>query len=127
MASLKTGGLVGADIAGQFLGHVIGTLIGVFIASGLYKVYTNGSEVPGPVFQTPTAFMWLIAAKLAYGSGLPPHCLEFIVGFATLWTIITILKIRYPSTAWIQSLPSGVAFAVGRSSAAFAYISYPLS
>jgi uncharacterized oligopeptide transporter (OPT) family protein len=66
MQDLKTGHLLGASPKVQFYGQVIGSLWSAIISAGIYKLYTRVYEIPGPLFQIPTAqvlplpLSWLI-------------------------------------------------------------------
>jgi uncharacterized oligopeptide transporter (OPT) family protein len=113
MFDLKTGSLLGADPFAQMSAHMIGSLFGAFISAGFYKLYTIAYAVPGPLFQAPTAHIWVAAARLAYGAGLPAYSFEFSIVFAVIAAITTTLKIRYHGCWWNHCIPSGVAFAIG--------------
>ena len=55
MQDLKTGHLLGASPKVQFYGQLIGSLWSAIISAGIYKLYTLVYEIPGPLFQIPTA------------------------------------------------------------------------
>jgi OPT family oligopeptide transporter len=55
MQDLKTGHLLGASPQVQFYGQVIGSVWSAIISAGIYKLYTRVYEIPGPLFQIPTA------------------------------------------------------------------------
>lgn len=55
MQDLKTGHLLGASPKVQFYGQVIGSAWSAIISAGIYKLYTRVYEIPGPLFQIPTA------------------------------------------------------------------------
>jgi len=55
MQDLKTGHLLGASPKVQFYGQVIGSVWSAIISAGIYKLYTRVYEIPGPLFQIPTA------------------------------------------------------------------------
>lgn len=113
MFDLKTGSLLGANPFAQMSGHILGSFFGAFISAGFYRLYTTIYAVPGPVFQAPTAYIWLAAARLAYGAGLPKYSLEFSAVFAIVFAITTTLKIVYHRSRWNKFIPGGVAFAIG--------------
>jgi OPT family oligopeptide transporter len=66
MQDLKTGHLLGASPKVQFYGQLIGSLWSAIISAAIYKLYTRVYEIPGPLFQIPTAqvlplpLLWLI-------------------------------------------------------------------
>lgn len=55
MQDLKTGHLLGASPKVQFYGQLIGSIWSAIISAGIYKLYTHVYEIPGPLFQIPTA------------------------------------------------------------------------
>ncbi|KAG0347208.1 hypothetical protein BG004_008186 [Podila humilis] len=122
MQDLKTGHLMGASPKAQFWGQLIGSFASVFISTGVYKLYSAAYELPGDVFQVPTAHVWLDLARLVNGHSLPDHSVPFIVGFAALFAGLTLLTTVYSDVAvlrgatkpkWLKLVPSGIAFAIG--------------
>jgi len=122
MQDLKTGHLMGASPKAQFWGQLIGSLASVFISTGVYKLYSSAYELPGDVFQVPTAHVWLDLARLVNGHSLPDHTVPFILGFAALFAGLTLLTTVYSDVAvlrrsskpkWLKYVPSGIAFAIG--------------
>jgi OPT family oligopeptide transporter len=55
MQDLKTGHLLGASPKVQFYGQIIGSVWSAIISAGIYKLYTRVYEIPGQLFQIPTA------------------------------------------------------------------------
>ncbi|KAF9420588.1 hypothetical protein BGZ94_009063, partial [Podila epigama] len=122
MQDLKTGHLMGASPKAQFWGQLIGSLASVFISTGVYKLYAAAYELPGDVFQVPTAHVWLDLARLVNGHSLPDKTVPFILGFAALFAGLTLLTTLYSDVAllagakkprWLKYVPSGIAFAIG--------------
>jgi uncharacterized oligopeptide transporter (OPT) family protein len=113
MFDLKTGSLLGANPFAQMSAHMIGSLFGAFLAAGFFKLYKNAYEVPGPLFQAPTAYIWVAAARLAYGSGLPKYSLMFSLIVAGITAVTTALRIVLRGSKWQKFIPGGVAFAMG--------------
>ncbi|KAJ5738160.1 hypothetical protein N7493_001315 [Penicillium malachiteum] len=103
MYDLKTGAILGANPWAQLYGHLLGSLLGAFVSTAFYKLYTA----------TPRAYIWVAAAKLAYGAGLPPYSFQFSIGFAIVFAMTAALKIRFQASTWCHFIPGGVAFAVG--------------
>ncbi|KAK2808524.1 hypothetical protein FQN49_008707 [Arthroderma sp. PD_2] len=124
MQDLKTGHLLGASPKAQFYGQAIGSVVGALISVGVYKLYVNVYPVPGPMFQVPTAYVWIFTARLVTGQGLPEMAWP-AAGIAFLvFTASTILRIvgtvtgpaggRAPQFApWRAWVPGGIAVAVG--------------
>ncbi|KAJ4135093.1 OPT super [Fusarium equiseti] len=110
---LKVGSLVGAHPEAQTLGQVIGSLIGAVISCGIYKFYAARNPIPGPIFRIPSSFLVLSTARLLMGQGLPTGVTPFVVGTAIVFTVLTIIKMRYTNQWWDKFIPSGVAFAIG--------------
>lgn len=122
MQDLKTGHLLGASPKAQFYGQMIGSLVGAVLSAAVYKLYVNVYEVPGDMFQTPTAYVWIFTARLVTGQGLPDMAWQASFVAGTVWVIITALRIATASPAfshngtppaWRSWIPGGIAVAVG--------------
>ncbi|KAL4795378.1 OPT oligopeptide transporter protein-domain-containing protein [Aspergillus venezuelensis] len=125
MQDLKTGHILSASPKAQFYGQMIGSLVGAVLSTAVYKMYVNVYEVPGPMFQTPTAYVWIFTARLVTGQGLPPMAWEASTIAGVVFVAITILRIvaaspianggRPHGTAapWRSWVPGGIAVAVG--------------
>ena len=122
MQDLKTGHLLGASPKAQFYGQMIGSLVGAVLSTAVYKLYVNVYEVPGEMFQTPTAYVWIFTARLVTGQGLPDMAWQASFVAGTVWVIITALRIATASPAFSQNgnppawrswIPGGIAVAVG--------------
>ena len=118
MQDLKTGHLLGAAPNAQFWGQVIGATVGAVVSALVYRLYTAVYEIPGDLFQVPTAFVWIFTARLVTGRGLPPMAREFATAAAILFAVITIIRSRAaaagsPPPAWLSYVPGGIAVAVG--------------
>ncbi|KAE8153882.1 OPT oligopeptide transporter protein-domain-containing protein [Aspergillus avenaceus] len=124
MQDLKTGHLLGASPKAQFYGQMIGSLVGAVLSTAVYKMYVNVYEVPGPMFQTPTAYVWIFTARLVTGQGLPPMAWEASSIAGAAFVVITILRIygasstanggKHDATTWWRAyIPGGIAVAVG--------------
>ncbi|KAL4778919.1 OPT oligopeptide transporter protein-domain-containing protein [Aspergillus varians] len=125
MQDLKTGHLLGASPKAQFYGQIIGSLVGAVLSTAVYKMYVNVYEVPGPMFQTPTAYVWIFTARLVTGQGLPPMAWEASTIAGAAFVAITILRIIAASpianggqphgtpAPWRSWIPGGIAVAVG--------------
>ncbi|ORX94785.1 OPT superfamily oligopeptide transporter [Basidiobolus meristosporus CBS 931.73] len=94
MQDMKTGHLLHASPRAQFFGQLIGSFVSVFVAVCAYQLYTSVYTIPGPIFQAPTAMVWLDMSRLVNGHPLPPNA-------------------RYPRSRLLRYLPSGIAFAIG--------------
>lgn len=122
MQDLKTGHILGASPKAQFYGQVIGSLVGAVLSTAVYKIYVNTYEIPGDMFQTPTAYVWIFTARLVTGQGLPEMAWRASIIAGTVWVIITALRIGAASPpfavngqppAWRNWIPGGIAVAVG--------------
>lgn len=122
MQDLKTGHLLGASPKAQFYGQMIGSLVGAVLSTAVYKMYVNVYEIPGEMFQTPTAYVWIFTARLVTGQGLPDMAWQasFIAG--SIWVVLTAMRIVAASPsfalngqppAWRSWIPGGIAVAVG--------------
>ncbi|KAJ5793722.1 hypothetical protein N7457_000321 [Penicillium paradoxum] len=122
MQDLKTGHLLGASPKAQFYGQMIGSLVGAVLSTAVYKLYVNVYEVPGDMFQTPTAYVWISTARLVTGQGLPDMAWQASLIAGIVWVIITTVRIAAASPAyahngnpppWRSWIPGGIAVAVG--------------
>ena len=117
MQDLKTGHLLGASPKAQFKGQLIGSAVGAFVSAAVYRLYTRVYDVPGDLFQVPTAFVWVFTARLVLGRGLPPMVGTWALGIGILWLILSILRTagRARDKIWVNYIPGGIAVAVGKS------------
>ncbi|KXJ96858.1 oligonucleotide transporter [Microdochium bolleyi] len=113
MQDLKTGHLLGAAPSAQFWGQVIGATVGAFVSAFIYRLYTAVYEIPGEMFQVPTAYVWIFTARLVTGKGLPPMAREFSIGAAAIFAVFTIVRARGMNKWWHPYIPGGIAVAIG--------------
>ncbi|OJD27748.1 hypothetical protein ACJ73_00847 [Blastomyces percursus] len=129
MQDLKTGHLLGASPRAQFYGQVIGSLFGAVISAAVYKLYIAVYDVPSPMFQVPTAYVWIFTARLVTGQGLPEMAWQTATIAGAVFSVITVLRImgaspafspgkgggggRARSAPWRAWIPGGIAVAVG--------------
>ena len=113
LQDLKTGHLLGASPLAQFWGQLIGSFAGAIVSAGVYKLYTNVYEIPGGMFQVPTAYVWIFTARLVTGKGLPAMALQFSFGAGILFVALTAVRVRGHGHWWQAWVPGGIAVAVG--------------
>ncbi|KAI1428479.1 OPT oligopeptide transporter protein-domain-containing protein [Xylaria sp. FL1777] len=113
MQDLKTGHLLGAAPKAQFWGQIIGATVGAVVSAWIYRLYTSVYEVPGDLFQVPTAFVWIFTARLVTGKGLPYMAREFAIGAAVIFAVFTVLRTKGMGKKWHAYIPGGIAVAVG--------------
>lgn len=113
MQDLKTGHLLGASPKAQFYGQMIGSFVGAIISAWVYQLYTSVYEVPGGIFQVPTAYVWISTARLVTGQGLPPVATQWALGAAIIFAGATVLRIIGHGKWWQAWVPGGIAVAVG--------------
>lgn len=113
MQDLKTGHLLGASPKAQFFGQLIGASCGAVFSVFVYQLYTSTYEIPGKLFQVPTAYVWILTARLVTGQGLPDMAKEWAIGAAVLFALITIVRSVSQGKRWRPLLPGGIAVAVG--------------
>lgn len=122
MQDLKTGHLLGASPKAQFYGQMIGSIVGAVLSTAVYKMYVNVYEIPGDMFQTPTAYVWIFTARLVTGQGLPEMAWQASVVAGIVWVFITAARIATASPAFLRNgapprwrawIPGGIAVAVG--------------
>lgn len=113
MQDLKTGHLLGAAPKAQFWGQTIGATAGAILGALIYQLYTTVYEIPGDLFQVPTAYVWIFTARLVTGKGLPHMVKEWAIGAGILFAIATIIRTVSVGKAWRPLVPGGIAVAVG--------------
>jgi len=113
MQDLKTGHLLGAAPKAQFWGQVIGATVGAVFSAFIYRLYTTVYEIPGELFQVPTAYVWIFTARLVTGQGLPPMVKEWAFGAGALFVVTTLIRTFSVGKAWRSFVPGGIAVAVG--------------
>ncbi|KAI1341647.1 OPT superfamily oligopeptide transporter [Xylariaceae sp. FL0016] len=113
MQDLKTGHLLGAAPKAQFWGQIIGATVGAVVSALIYRLYTAVYDVPGDLFQVPTAFVWIFTARLVTGQGLPYMAREFAFGAAVIFAVLTVTRTRAIGKKWHAYIPGGIAVAVG--------------
>lgn len=117
MQDLKTGHLLGAAPKAQFWGQIIGATVGAVVSAWIYRLYTTVyTDIPGDLFQIPTAFVWIFTARLVTGEGLPYMAQEFAMGAAFIFAIFTVLRAKGLGKKWHAYIPGGIAVAVGKQS-----------
>ncbi|KAJ5676904.1 uncharacterized protein N7477_002537 [Penicillium maclennaniae] len=122
MQDLKTGHLLGASPKAQFYGQMIGSIFGAVLSTAVYKMYVSVYEIPGDMFQTPTAYVWIFTARLVTGQGLPEMAWQASSIAGVIWMVLTGVRIVAASPAFAQNgkppawrdwIPGGIAVAVG--------------
>ncbi|KAK4943218.1 OPT superfamily [Elasticomyces elasticus] len=121
LQDLKAGHLIGASPKAQFYGQIIGSIVGAFVSAAVYKLYVSVYEVPGELFQMPTAYVWIFTARLVTGKGLPPMAWQFALVAGAIFVLTTSLRIYLlayrDEKSWCRILhpwiPGGIAVAVG--------------
>ena len=114
LQDLKTGHLLGASPRAQFWGQMIGSFAGAIISAGVYKLYTSVYDIPGGLFQVPTAYVWIFTARLVTGKGLPVMALQWALGAGLLFVALTIARVKGHGLWWQAWVPGGIAVAVGK-------------
>ncbi|KAI1350930.1 oligopeptide transporter [Xylaria sp. FL0043] len=113
MQTFKAAHILGACPVHQLLGMVFGSAVGGLVAVGLYRLHTSVYDIPGPVFQVPSAFVWRAGAKLAVGQDLPEMVPQVCLATGLIFVVIAVVRTCYPNHAWSVYLPMGVPFSVG--------------
>ncbi|KAF7505117.1 hypothetical protein GJ744_001257 [Endocarpon pusillum] len=117
LCDLKAGHLLGASPDGLLKGQLLGSLVGAFVASSSYAIFTwsylpKAGTVTAPV-DMPSAHMWFEAAKLCAGKGLPGEAVRVSIVMALVFAIIATVKIGFAEAWWGCLIPDGVSFALG--------------
>lgn len=70
-------------------------------------------EIPGKLFQVPTAYVWIFTARLVTGQGLPYMAKEWATGAGLLFAVTTLARTLSAGKRWRSLIPGGIAVAVG--------------
>lgn len=70
-------------------------------------------EIPGDLFQVPTAYVWIFTARLVTGQGLPYMAEQWAIGAASLFAVSTVFRAVSVGKSWRKYIPGGVAVAIG--------------
>jgi hypothetical protein len=92
---------------------MIGSVAGCFVGTGIYRLYTSTKVIPSAELPVPDAHLWLVAAKLIYGKGLPPQSLNFAICAIVLGAVCGVVRIAGSGQWWREHVPSGIAVAIG--------------
>ena len=71
-------------------------------------------EIPGKLFQVPTAYVWIFTARLVTGQGLPYMAKEWATGAGALFAVTTLARTLSVGRPWRSWIPGGIAVAVGK-------------
>lgn len=115
MHDLKAGYMLKVSIRRQVIAQLIGVVVGVFTAAGVYRLLTAAYTIPGDDFTGPAVMAWHAMAKLLADGidSLPPHAMTAaaigaIIGFAMPF----VAKIKGVGK-WLPSpIALGIAFMV---------------
>ena len=117
MCDLKAGYLLRASPDDLLRGQLLGSLVGAFVASSSYALFTwsylpKPGTVAAPV-DMPSAHMWFEAAKLCAGKGLPEEAVRVSIVMAAVFAITAAVKTGFAEAWWVCLIPDGVSFALG--------------
>ncbi len=93
MQDLKTGHPLRASPMAQSFGATIGSIFNALISPFIYRLYTSVYELPGTQFPILQAYVWIFAARLVTGRGLPRMVGTFAICATILFTISTALRL----------------------------------
>ncbi|KAK4146101.1 OPT oligopeptide transporter protein-domain-containing protein [Dichotomopilus funicola] len=113
MTDLKTAYLVQASPKVMFRAQLLGSVIGAFIGSGIYRLFTAVYTIPSPNFSAPLAYMWSNTARLADGGSLPKEVWPFMLLAFTASACLRILGLVAGTRRWSIWVPSGVSISIG--------------
>lgn len=75
---------------------------------------TRVYEIPGDLFQVPTAYVWIFTARLVTGKGLPFMAEQWAIGAGVLFAFFTVARTLAQGKPWRKWIPGGIAVAIGR-------------
>ncbi|MFH1679826.1 MAG: OPT family oligopeptide transporter, partial [Candidatus Eisenbacteria bacterium] len=105
MHDLKAGYMLKVSIRRQVITQLVGVVVGVLVAAGVYRLLTAAYEIPGETFAGPAVVAWHLMAKvLAEGvSSLEPSALWAAVVGALAGVAITLLHRVRRTARWLPS------------------------
>ncbi len=111
MHDLKAGYMLKVSIRKQVITQLVGVVVGIFVAAGVYRLLTAAYEIPGETFAGPAVVAWHLMAKvLAEGvSSLQPSALWAAVVGGVAGVVLTLLGRAESIRKW---LPSPVALSI---------------
>ncbi|MBN1827471.1 MAG: OPT/YSL family transporter [Candidatus Eisenbacteria bacterium] len=115
MHDLKAGYMLKVSIRKQVITQLIGVIVGVLVAAGVYRLLTAAYEIPGEDFAGPAVVAWHLMAKvLAEGvSSLEPSALWAAVVGGAVGIILTLMHRIRSIAKWLPSpVAIGIAFIV---------------
>ncbi|KAI1500438.1 OPT oligopeptide transporter protein-domain-containing protein [Biscogniauxia marginata] len=113
MTDLKTAYLAQASPKVMFQAQLIGSVIGCFVGTGLYRLFTVIYRIPSTNFPVPIAYMFVNTARLANGGDLPEGVSYFLVAAFFVSAILRTITIQFPKSRWKKWIPSAVAISMG--------------
>ena len=114
IASLKTANMTSSPPRAIYYAQMIGSLLGVFVATLIYKLYKSLDRIPSDEFGIPDAHLWLVAARLIAQQGLSPRALNFALWAFVIRAFCSILRTVGSDRWWRGCVPSSMTVAVGR-------------
>jgi hypothetical protein len=86
-----------------FYSQIIKSVVGVFVGTAAYRLYSSAKTIPIDKLPVPYAHLWLVAARLVYEWGLPPKSLSFAIPTLALGALGGIIRIAN-SNRWLREL-----------------------
>ena len=112
MVYMKSGKELHASADSVLGGQLAGSFFGAFIAVTLYFFWTSAAKSKVQErFEMPAAHMWIAAAKVALGKGLPENAWLASLFTGVAFVIAPLVARAYEAMWW---LPRGASFAAGK-------------
>lgn len=115
MHDLKAGYMMKVSIRRQVIAQIIGVVVGVFTAAGVYRLLTAAYQIPGDDFTGPAVMAWhAMAMLLADGiKSLPPHAMTAALVGAIIGFVMPFMAKIKGVGKWLPSpIALGIAFMV---------------
>jgi uncharacterized oligopeptide transporter (OPT) family protein len=117
VSDLKTAQVVHANPRVIFYAQFTGSLIGAFIGSGIYRLFTTVYQMPNHFFPIPYAYMWTNTARLVYGTGGLPDGVALCTSITFfLSAFLRVSRYMVKDRRWAQWIPNGTAMSIGKAS-----------
>jgi OPT family oligopeptide transporter len=115
MHDLKAGYLLKVSVRKQVISQLIGVVVGVFVAAGVYRLITAAYEIPGEDFAGPAVVSWHLMAKVMVEGvkSLQPSALWAAAVGGLIGIAIPLLALIKSIRKWLPSpIALGIAFIV---------------
>jgi uncharacterized oligopeptide transporter (OPT) family protein len=121
MSDLKSAYLAQTSPKVMFHAQILGSVVGAFVGSGIYRLFTVAYNIPSEHFPVPLAFLWANTARLVNGGDLPQGVGATSIAAFFLSGGLRLLRLVAGEKGWRNWVPSGIAMSIGNDSLVIPY------